>query len=174
MATISKGITLKVVTADCYTEDGRIVPMSGMSPIEFTNLLEIPEIGSSDAGFEQIDITTLADSKMKYMNGLESASEPEALEFKFLYDKAQFQKCQNAGWESNYGTWNEGHTSMSAAQWTITLPDGSTCSFVGKSSVRLEGVGVNAALTYILSVTPDSQFGEFKWDFTPAAGGAGA
>lgn len=170
MATISKGITLKVVTADCYAEDNRIVPMTGMSPIEFTNLLEIPEIGSSDAGFEQIDITTLADSKMKYMNGLESASEPEALEFKFLYDKAQFQKCQTAGWESNYGTWNEGHTSMSAALWTITLPDGSTCSFVGKSSVRLEGVGVNAALTYILSITPDSQFGEFKWNFTGAAG----
>ena len=59
---------------------------------------------------------------------------------------------------------------MSAALWTITLPDGSTCSFVGKSSVRLEGVGVNAALTYILSVTPDSQFGEFKWNFTGAAG----
>lgn len=169
MATISKGITLKVVTADCIAEDGRIVPMTGMTPIEFTNLLEIPEIGSADAGFEQIDITTLADSKMKYMNGLESASEPEALEFKFLYEKEQFQRVQNASWQSNYGTWDAEHTSMKAAQWTITLPDGSNCTFVGKSSVRLEGVGVNAALSYILSVTPDAQFGEFKWNFTAAA-----
>lgn len=166
MAIISKGITL-TWQEGYYTKSANAWHESGAEAVALTNLLEIPEIGSGDSGFEQIDITTLADSKMKYMNGLESASEPEALEFKFLYDKEQFAALE-AGGASVHGTWNEAHTEMAAHQWTITLPDGSTCKFLGKHGVRLEGVGVNAAITYIVSVTPDSQYGEFKWDFPTA------
>lgn len=36
-----------------------------------------------------------------------------------------------------------------------------TCTFSGTSSVHLSAVGVNAALTYILSVKPDS---EMEWE----------
>ena len=173
MATISKGITLSVVSGYSKTDGTLFTPASGMQAIELTNLLEIPEIGGSDAGYEQIDITTLADSKMKYMIGLESASEPEALEFKFLYEKSQFKTLEQGAFQSKYGEWQEdedtGVRQMASAQWKITLPDGSTCTFVGKGAVRLEGVGVNSAITYVLSVTPDGQFGEFVWDFTGAA-----
>lgn len=166
MATISKGITLTWAEGN-YTKSNDTWVSTGADPVLLTNLLEIPEIGSSDAGYEQIDITTLADSKMKYMNGLESASESEALEFKFLYEKEQFALLEN-GAASVHGVWNAAGTEMSAHQWTVTLPDGSTCKFLGKHSVRLEGVGVNSAITYILTVTPDIQYGEFKWDFTNA------
>lgn len=166
MAIISKGITLTWQEGYYVKSTGKWEG-TGADPVQLTNLLEIPEIGSGDSGFEQIDITTLADSKMKYMNGLESASEPEALEFKFLYDKEQFAALE-AGGVTVHGEWNEAHTQMNAHQWTITLPDGSTCKFLGKHGVRLEGVGVNAAITYIVSITPDSQYGEFQWDFTSA------
>ena len=167
MATISKGITL-TWQEGLYNKNTGKWEGTGADPVLLTNLLEIPEIGASDAGFEQIDITTLADSKMKYMNGLESASESEALEFKFLYEKAQFAALEVGG-ASTHGEWNSTGTEMYAHQWTVTLPDGSTCKFLGKHSVRLEGVGVNSAITYILTVTPDIQYGEFKWDFTNAA-----
>jgi hypothetical protein len=39
----------------------------------------------------------------------------------------------------------------------VTLPDGLTCTFSGTSSVKLDGVGVNAALTYTLAIKPDSE-----------------
>ena len=35
--------------------------------------------------------------------------------------------------------------------------DGLTCVFSGKASVKLDGVGVNAAITYTLAVKPDSE-----------------
>ena len=41
--------------------------------------------------------------------------------------------------------------------WKVSLPDGSNCSFTGTCSVKLDGVGVNSALTYTLSIKPDSE-----------------
>lgn len=173
MAIKSQGITLSwnegaifpaISTdwAESYQDDGK-------TTVELTNLLEIPEIGAPESSFEQIDITTLADSKFVYMNGLENIGEPEAVEFRFLYEKEQFRDLEKGGVMAHGVAFGEDgyHVHM----WTITLPDGSTCKFIGKPSVRLEGVGVNAAVTYVLSITPDGQYGEFKWDFPAATDG---
>lgn len=102
-----------------------------------TNLMEIPELGGTS---EAIDVTTLADPAFKYMDGLLSYG--DSLEFKFLYEKEQFLELDSA----------EG-----AQSWKVTLPDGAIASFMGGCSVRLEGVGVNAALTYILAIKPESE-----------------
>ena len=118
MATISKGISLKV------------------GELQLTNLQEIPELGGEA---EAIEITTLADAAHMYTDGIKNYG--DSLAFKFLYEKAQF-------------------TSLSALtdsqECVVSLPDGATCSFTGTCSVKLDGVGVNAALTYTLSVKPDS------------------
>lgn len=119
MATISKGITLKV---------GEKV---------LTNLQEIPELGGEA---EAIEITTLADAAHMYTDGILNYG--DSLAFKFLYEKEQF-------------------TELSALEGSqdcvVTLPDGATCSFSGTCSVKLDGVGVNSALTYTLSIKPDSE-----------------
>ncbi len=104
-----------------------------------TNLLEIPDLGVADV--ERIEITTLADASRKYMDGLKDLG--ESLEFKFIYEKTQFE------------TLNE----LSGSQkWKITLPDSATCSWDGSCSVRLDGVGIGAAMTYTLIVRPDTEF----------------
>ena len=63
------------------------------------------------------------------------------MSFKFYYEKAQF-------------------TALGAldgiCNWKVELPDGATCSFDGSASVKLDGVGINAALTYTLNVKPNS------------------
>ena len=41
--------------------------------------------------------------------------------------------------------------------WKVEFPDGLTCVFSGKASVKLDGVGVNAAITYTLAIKPDSE-----------------
>ena len=118
MATISKGITIKV--ADNL----------------LTNLQEIPELGGTR---ESIEITTLGDDAHMYTDGILNYGDNIA--FKFLYEKEQF-------------------TTLNGLKGTqtivVTLPDSSTCTFSGTCSVKLDGVGINAPLTYTLNVKPNS------------------
>lgn len=102
-----------------------------------TNLLEIPDLGGTT---EAIEVTTLADAAHMFIDGLKSYG--DSLEFKFIYEETQFSTL-NALKESQ--------------QWKVTLPDGATCSFGGTCSVRLDGVGVGAALTYTLAIKPNSE-----------------
>lgn len=109
---------------------------SGDNYIELTNLQEIPELGG-DA--EAIEITTLGDAAHMYTDGILNYG--DSLAFIFLYEKTQFTTLQGL----------EG-----SQDWKVSLPDNSTCSFSGTCSVKLAGVGVNAALTYTLSIKPNS------------------
>lgn len=118
MATISKGITLKI---------GEKL---------LTNLQEIPELGGTS---EAIEITTLADAAHMYTDGILNYG--DSLAFKFLYEKEQFDELNALEGSQNC---------------VVTLPDGATCTFSGTTSVKLDGVGVNAALTYTLNIKPNS------------------
>ena len=124
MAVISKGITLSYKLGEA-------------TYVALTNLQEIPELGGTS---EAIEITTLADAAHIYTDGLLNYG--DSLEFKFLYEKEQFDTLVAL----------EG-----VSGWQVKLPDNTTCSFEGTSSVRLDGVGVNAALTYTLAVKPNSE-----------------
>ena len=104
--------------------------------IELTNLQEIAELGGEA---EAIEITTLADSAHMYTDGIKNYG--DSLPFKFLYEGAQFTALN----------------ALKEAEWKVTLPDGATCTFGGTCSVKLDGVGVNAALTYTLSIKPNSE-----------------
>lgn len=103
---------------------------------DLTNLQEIPELGGDS---EAIEITTLADAAHMYTDGILNYG--DSLAFKFLYDKTQFETLQGLS---------------GSISWQVTLPDATTCAFTGTSSVKLDGVGVNAALTYTLSIKPNS------------------
>jgi hypothetical protein len=74
-----------------------------------------------------------------YTDGIKNYG--DSLAFKFLYDKEQFMELN--GESGNLG-------------WKVTLPDGMSCTFTGPCSVKLDSVGVNAALTYTLSIKPTS------------------
>ena len=104
---------------------------------ELTNLQEIPELGG-DA--EAIEITTLADAAHMYTDGIKNYG--DSLAFKFLYEKTQFTELD--------GT-------KTSSEWKVELPDGATCTFSGTCSVKLDGVGVNAALTYTLAIKPNTE-----------------
>ena len=108
----------------------------GSTYTELTNLQEIPELGGSA---ESIEITTLADAAHTYTDGILDYG--DSLTFKFLYEKEQFTTLNGLTGVHN---------------WKVELPDGTNCSFSGTSGVKLDGVGVNAALTYTLAVKPNS------------------
>ena len=109
---------------------------SGETYTDLTNLQEIPDLGGET---EAIEITTLADAAHMYTDGLLNYG--DSLGFKFLYEKEQFSALGAL-------TGSQG--------WKVQLPDGATCTFSGACSVKLDSVGVNAALTYTLSIKPDS------------------
>lgn len=108
----------------------------GSSYTTLTDLQEIPELGGDS---EAIEITTLDDAAHMYTDGILNYG--DSLAFIFLYKKEQFTTLQGL----------EG-----SIDWKVALPDGTTCTFSGTSSVKLAGVGVNAALTYTLSIKPNS------------------
>lgn len=105
--------------------------------VELTNLQEIPDLGGEA---EAIEVTTLADAAHMYTDGILNYG--DSLAFKFLYEKAQFTELNGV---------------KEATEWKVELPDGAVCTFSGTCSVKLDGVGVNAALTYTLSIKPTSE-----------------
>lgn len=105
--------------------------------VELTNLQEIPELGGAA---ESIEITTLADPAHMYTDGIKNYG--DSLAFKFLYEKEQFEALNGL---------------VESCDWKVTLPDGMACTFGGTGSVKLDGVGVNAALTYTLAIKPNTE-----------------
>ena len=124
--TLSKGIKLSYKAG------------SASSYTDLTDLQEIPDIGGSA---DSVEVTTLDDAAHMYINGLKDYG--DSLDFTFLYDKTQFTTLNGLS-----GT----------ITWKVTLPgtSGLTATFDGESSVKLNGVGVNDAITYTLSVKPNS------------------
>lgn len=108
----------------------------GDSFTELTNLQEIPELGGEA---EAVEITTLADAAHMYEDGIKNYG--DSLAFVFLYEKEQFTTLNGLTGSKN---------------WKVELPDGTSCTFGGSGSVKLAGVGVNAALTYTLSIKPNT------------------
>lgn len=105
--------------------------------VELTDLQEIPDLGGT---VESVEVTTLADAAHMYEDGLISYG--DSLSFKFLYAKEQFTTLNGLD---------------KACEWKVELPDASSCTFTGKGSVKLDGVGTNAALTYTLNIKPASE-----------------
>lgn len=124
--TLSKGIKLSYKSG------------SASSYTDLTNLQEIPDIGGSA---DSVEVTTLDDAAHMYINGLLDYG--DSLDFTFLYDKTQFNTLSGLS---------------GSVSWKVTLPGtgGLTATFDGEPSVRLNGVGVNDAVTYTLSVKPSS------------------
>lgn len=104
---------------------------------DLNDMLEIPALGGSP---EKVDVTCLADSCRHYIKGIIDYGD---LQFKFNYVKAQFDALYAACGDD-------------PLFWKVTLPDNTVATFSGEGSVAIEGVGVNAAITYTLSIALDS------------------
>lgn len=103
---------------------------------ELTDLQEIPELGGTP---NKIDVTTLDNDAKAYIKGLVDYGD---LSFKFLYATEQFKTLDAL---------------TGVTYWKVTLPDSTTATFTGESSVKLDSVGVDAALTYTLDIALNSK-----------------
>lgn len=125
---LSKGITLSYKKGSAY--------------VEIPNLQEVPDLGGSA---EKVDVTTLADGNMKYINGIKDFGD---LDFKFLYD--------NSGEESNYRIVRALEEAESVVDWKVQFPDKTSFEFSGQASTTIDGQSVNSAITFTLNIALNS------------------
>lgn len=124
------GILSKGITLSYKTSGGEYTVL--------TNLQEIPEIGNGAP--EKVEVTVLTDGVKKYIAGLGDSG--QELGFKFLYEKEQFTAL----------------AAMSdTCEWKVAMPDAVSATFSGVPSVKFDGAGTNAALTYTLTITVESE-----------------
>lgn len=126
---LSKGATLSYMKAAVLTE--------------LTDLQEIPELGGS---VDKVEVTTLADSAKRYINGLKDYGD---LSFKFLYD--------NSSATSSYRILQGLEVAETVQDFTVTFPDGTTFQFDAFVSVVVDSAAVGAALTFTLNLTLNSE-----------------
>ena len=106
---------------------------------EVSGLTDIPDMGATP---EKLDVTTLADASRQYIDGIKDYGD---LEFTFVYEEdGNFAQLKG----------NEGKPNTA---FVVTFPDGVTFSFQGTLSLRMIGVGVNAVITFAMSVALSSE-----------------
>lgn len=131
-------------------------------------LQEVGELSAgsaSSAGYDKIEVTTLADSKHEYIDGLiADAGEASSIDFTFLYDKDIYATfLEIAGDESVYDPANEsGHkgslyyVTIPHTSGALTANESTNSSFeiYGLTSVKVNSAAVNSALTMTVTITP--------------------
>lgn len=121
--------------------------------VTFLGLQEVGELGFHQAtasnGFDKIEVTTLADTKHEYINGLVADTNDSAnneLSFKFLYDPAQFELFKKL--QTDYASGYTFHT------FYVSLPDNSAFQIAANiSDVKLDSLSVGSAITVTLNMS---------------------
>ena len=104
---------------------------------EVSGLTDIPDMGATP---EKLDVTTLADEYRQYINGVRDFGD---LEFTFIYE---------SGAEGNYAKLAQIEAAGENVQCEVEFPDGAKFAFSGEIALRIVGVGVNAVITFVMSV----------------------
>lgn len=111
----------------------------------------IPALGGSP---QQVDVTTLSDTRAKQIEGIEAAT---TAAFSVQYKGPSWNAVHaKAGDRKQYN-------------WRVTYPDGMSSTFTGSFTIQFGEVAVNGALTYTMTITisdgPD-------WSDSPSTGTA--
>ena len=105
-----------------------------------SGLTDIPDMGATP---EKLDVTTLADPSRQYIEGIKDFGD---LEFTFIYESGDGNYAQLAALDGEQ-------------KCIVTFPDDTQFIFYGEISLRIVGVGVNAVITFVMSVALSSDIG---------------
>ena len=165
MAFITKGISLyhnnvKGNVAGQMKLDGQTA-IEGLG-LNIPGLQEVGELtsGSANAGFDKIEVTTLADSKHEYVNGLQADAESgSAISFTLLYDPKVYNALLTVIEAEKNPSIGGSTPAHEGSEYNVTIPnvvgeEDSVFCIHGTSAIKLNAASVNAALTMTLTVTP--------------------
>lgn len=159
MAVISKGVQLY-----CNSPFGNELAGATKDETYGTLLPGLQEVGAlsgltTTSERDKIEITTLADDKHVYAEGILAESEMETIDFTFLYDKNTFAFLQAEA--SDMATDNG---MLGKSQWTVRIPvaygEASSVTYANFqmkadiTSLKVNGASVNSAVTMSLTLKP--------------------
>lgn len=163
MALISRGIELYFVSGSMVgpipTGTQKDESVGGY---KLTGLQEVGELSGLGAGVsrDKIEVTTLADDKHMYVDGIQADSEMAGITFKFLMDTKLFTFFKNlADYQQTLISTGE----VLDDKFLVRIPTGKAedvvtySTFTMKANVtdlKMDGAGVNAALTMSVTLTP--------------------
>jgi hypothetical protein len=110
-------------------------------------LTDIPDMGATP---EKLDVTTLADDVRKYINGVKDFGD---LEFTFIYESGadgNYKQLYDIIYDAQGNKIEANEAGETAC--IVEFPDGSKFEFNGTIDVRIIGVGVNAVITFAMTV----------------------
>lgn len=162
MAFITKGIRL----IHCGTAQGDKFSDTLPGAIKVTDGVIIPglqEVSELQAGnvaseYDKIEITTLADARHVYTNGLLGSNEYDSLSFTFLYDPQVYGALVELS-RNEASSMNENGLEYYGSKFIVEIPNGSNYSkftITGLSTVKLNSASVNSALTMVMTITPNA------------------
>lgn len=125
---LSKGITLSY--------------KKGAEFVVIPDIQEVPELGGT---VEKIEVTTLADSSKRYINGIKDYGD---LAFKFLYD--------NSSETASYRVLRGLEEAETIDEYKVTLPDETTFTFTAQVSTKIDSSTINGALTFTATLALNS------------------
>ena len=105
-------------------------------------LQEVPSLGGTP---DKVEVTTLADASRRYIKGIKDYGD---LTFKFLY--------QNDTETSNFRVLRGLEESGKVIDWKVEFPDGTGFAFSGECTVAPSDGAVNAAITFNLTISLNS------------------
>ena len=105
-------------------------------------LQEVPSLGGTP---DKVEVTTLADASRRYIKGIKDYGD---LTFKFLY--------QNDTETSNFRVLRGLEESGKIVEWKVNFPDGTGFEFSGECTVAPSDGAVNAAITFNLTISLNS------------------
>ena len=162
MAVITKGIELYLQAGAGGDNGFSSVDEKYKVAEKGTLMYGLQEIGDlsqvEGSGRDKIEITTLADDKHVYTDGILADSGNDGIEFKFLFDA----KLYKGFVEQSKSEKSQGLPST----WGLYIPVGVTnvgnqsqttyCKFTIKAmcSVSVDGAGVNSAMTMTVTLSP--------------------
>jgi len=132
---LSKGIKFKYSTTSTMT-----------SAVDLSDILqEVPAMGGAA---DKVDVTTLADSNYKYINGVKDFGD---LEFTFLYDAAKYKAMFDLNDALTYF-----QVEFPDGTGTGSSAHGTQFSFSGFPSTATGSASVNGAMQFTVSINLNS------------------
>lgn len=165
MAFITKGITLYhngVAGGPEISFEGKGTKNESFG-YAIPGLQEVGELtagSASSGGFDKIEVTTLADSKHEYVNGLiADEGDASAITFTLLFNPSLYDgfldviKAERSASPAYAGI---------GSTYNVIIPSGGVFEITGMSSIKVNSSAVNAAMTMVLTVTPTAEI-EFNY-----------
>lgn len=127
------GLLTKDITLS-YKKDSSYEVLDGLQ--------EVPSLGGTP---DKVEVTTLSDGSRRYIKGIKDYGD---LTFKFLY--------QNDTTTSNFRVLRGLEESGKIVEWKVDFPDGTGFAFSGECTVAPSDGAVNAAITFNLTISLNS------------------